>query len=180
MKISRLLLLFALVAIIQLATPVYMAWKWEDILQNGQRFSWQTAPVDPYDPFKGRYIDLNFKNTSGPLLGQDSMEYGRSAYAAIAEDSAGKAYISGVGASQPADKAFVRVKINYVEHNTVHVSLPFKRYYLPERMAPAAETAYRRHTNESGIATVRIKDGFAVIEQLYLNGKTLEEYLTNQ
>lgn len=178
MKNSKLLvLLFMIVAITQLATPIYMAWRWEDILQNGQRFYWSTAPVDPYDAFKGRYIDLQFKNTTGPIKDNVALDYGQPAYALIEETSDGKAFIREVSAKPPVESPYVKVRITYVEGNTAHVSLPFKRYYLPENMASAAENAYQQSAGKTGLAAVRLKGGLAVIEQLYIGDKTLDEFL---
>ncbi|MDD4600684.1 hypothetical protein SDC9_20831 [bioreactor metagenome] len=179
MKNNKLvILLFVAVAIIQLAAPLFMAWHWEDVLQTGQRFYWQTAPVDPYDAFKGRYIDLRFKETSGPVLDKENLEYGQTAYAVIQANADGQATISGVSAKQPTAFPYVKVKMLYIENNTAHVELPFKRYYLPENMATAAESAYRESAGKTGIAAIRLKDGYGVIEQLYIDDKSLEDYLS--
>lgn len=179
MKNNKLLLLFAVVAIIQLATPLYMAWHWEDILQTGQRFYWVTAPVDPYDPFKGRYIDLRFSANTAPLIHNQQFDYGQTAYALIAEDATGKAFISSVSATPPAAGPYVKVKIAYVQDQTAHIELPFKRYYLPEQLAPAAETAYHNNAGQNIVAAVRLKDGYGVIEQLYIGDMTLTDYLNS-
>lgn len=177
MKNKKLLLLFASVAVIQIFTALYLAWQWEDILQTGQRFVWVTAPVDPYDAFKGRYIDLRFKETSGPIIDNASYNYGQKAYALIGENADGKAIIIGVSAKQPEGIPYVKVKVNYTEGNTTHIELPFKRYYLPEGMAAPAEVAYRESAGETGVAAVRLKNGYGVVEGLYIGEKTLEEHL---
>lgn len=173
------LLLFTLVALIQLSVPLYMAWHWENILQAGQPFYWQTTPVDPADAFKGRYIDLNFKAAAGPVAPGSVLHYGQTAYALIAQDQAGRAVISQVSATQPPNQPYVKVKINYIEENTIaHVHLPFKRYYLPEALAPAAEAAYQKNTDNT-VAVIRLQDGYGVIEQVYIGDQTLADYLQN-
>jgi len=178
MKNNKLLLsIFAAVAIIQLAVPLYMAWHWENILQTGQRFYWQTAPVDPYDAFKGRYIDLQFKENTGQFSDIEPLVYGQTAFALIEENAAGKAYITAITGKPPEEHPYIKVKINYIEGSTAHIQLPFKRYYLPENIAAAAESAYRQNASQSGLAAVRIKDGYGVIEELYIGDKTLTEYL---
>ncbi|MDD5136646.1 MAG: hypothetical protein PHN63_04800, partial [Candidatus Omnitrophica bacterium] len=52
------------------------------------------------------------------------------------------------------------------------------RYYMEEKAAPAAERAYRqsaqRDTQDAYII-VRIKDGFAIIENLYVGGQKIED-----
>lgn len=177
MKNKKLLLLFTFVAVIQIFTALYMAWQWEDILQTGQRFLWATAPVDPYDAFKGRYIDLRFKENSGLIIDNAGYSYGQKAYALIGENADGKTTVIGVSSKQPEGKPYVKVKVNYTEGSTAHIELPFKRYYLPEDMAAPAETAYRESAGKTGVAAVRVKNGYGVIEELYLGEKPLNEYL---
>jgi uncharacterized membrane-anchored protein len=179
MKSKKLVVLFIVVAVIQLSTVLYMAWHWEDILQTGQRFDWVTAPVDPYDAFKGRYIDLGFKESSGPAIDNAKLAYGQNAYAVVGKNIDGKAFITGISAKQPEGKPYIKVKVTYTEGAKVHVDLPFKRYYLPEDLAAPAETAYRESAGKTGVAAIRLKDGYGVVEELYIGDKTLEEYLRN-
>lgn len=153
-----------------------MAWHWEDVLRTGQPSYWQTAPVDPYDAMKGRYVDLAFKETSGPVINSANFASGESAYAIIEENANGKSFISGVTANRPQGK-FIKVTINYVQDGIAHINLPFKRYYLPEGMAPAAEIAYRQNAGKDGTALIRIKDGYGVVEELFISDKTIYEYL---
>lgn len=168
--------LFVMVALLQLAAPLYMAWHWEDVLQSGRVYYWQTAPVDPFDAFKGRYVDLWFRDATGPVGGGSPLKPGQTAYAAIREGADRFAYISEVGANKP-DRDYVRVRVNYVEGNVAHVTLPFKRYYLPEDLAPAAENAYRTSAGREATVAVRIKDGYGVIEELYIGDKTIYQLL---
>lgn len=177
MKNKKLLLLFTLVAVIQIFTALFMAWQWEDILQTGQRFLLVTAPVDPYDAFKGRYIDLRFKENRGLIIDNASYNYGQKAYALLGENTEGKAIVIGVSSKQPEGKPFVKIKVNYTEGSTAHIEFPFRRYYLPEDMAAPAETAYRESAGKTGVAAVRVKNGYGVIEELYLGEKPLNEYL---
>jgi uncharacterized membrane-anchored protein len=176
-NIKCLFALFLAISLAQIVAPLYMAWHWENILQTGQTFYWQTTPVDPYDAFKGRYIDLRFKEMSGPALDNTKFNYGQTAYALIGVNQEGQAYIRGITHQQPAEAPFIRVKINYIQDNLVHVELPFKRYYLPENQATAAEMAYQKNAGQTAIAAVRLKDGYGVIEQLYIDNKTLTDYL---
>ncbi|QJW45624.1 GDYXXLXY domain-containing protein [bacterium BFN5] len=176
-NIKCLLVLFLAISLAQIAAPLYMAWHWENILLTGQTFYWQTAPVDPYDAFKGRYIDLRFKEMSAPSLDSTEFNYGQTAYALLGVNQEGQAYIRGIAHLQPAETPFIRVKINYIQDNQVHVELPFRRYYLPENQATAAETAYQKKAGQTAVAAVRLKDGYGVIEQLYIDNKTLTDYL---
>lgn len=175
---KMLLGLFMGVAILQAFVPLYMAWRWENILQTGQRFYWKTAPVDPYDAFKGRYVYLGFKENKAPVLDNTITGFRQKAYALIAENAEGQAFISGVTARRPEQGIYINVDVyRSEEEDKAYVILPFSRYYLPEDLAPVAEAAYHKSAAKSGIAAVRIKDGYGVIEQLYIEGKPLNEFL---
>ena len=173
-----LLGLFIAVGLLQIAVPLFMAWRWENVLQTGRQFYWQTAPVDPYDAFKGRYVELRFKENSAPISDNADLAAGQMVYASISENEEGNAYIRGVSMNRPETGYYVKAKAYSNGQNTAHVSLPFTRYYLPEGLAPAAEAAYRESAGkQTGVAVVRIKDGYGVIEQLYIGDKTLQEFL---
>jgi len=173
-----LLGLFIIVALAQAAVPLFMAWRWEDVLQTGRQFYWQTAPVDPYDAFKGRYVELRFKENIAPRSNTAELVAGQMVYAVISENAAGKAYISGVSVTRPETGYYVKARAYVNGQNTIHVNLPFTRYYLPEELASTAEAAYRESAGkQSSVAVVRIKDGYGVIEQLYIGDKTLLEFL---
>ncbi|MEG6586668.1 GDYXXLXY domain-containing protein [Dendrosporobacter sp. 1207_IL3150] len=179
MKNNKILLIFILVVFAQIATPLYMAWHWENILQTGQRFYWETEPIDPFDAFKGRYIDLRFREATAPIDDNSDLKYGQSAYAVISVNTEGKAFISGVRAEKPSDYQYLKVRVNHTEGDTAHVQLPFRRYYLPEEIASEAEAAYLNNAGRTSVAAVRLKDGYGVIEELYLGNKNLREYLRN-
>lgn len=181
-KNKVVLILFAIVAIFQLAQPLYMAWRWEDILQTGVSYRWKTAPVDPYDALRGRYIDLWFKENKGPVSNGENLKPGQTVYALLGIDSNGFAYVAGITSQKPADGDYVEVKAGYYLDNNgnMNVSLPFKRFYMREDLAPQAERAYGRNAAKEGSVSVRIKNGMGVIEQLYIGDQTIEEYLRSE
>lgn len=172
-------LAFTALIAVQLFVPLYMAWRWEDVLRTGTVFFWETEPVDPYDALRGKYIDLNFKARSGPAQGD--LAGLTTVYAAIGVKENGNVCISAV-AAQPPPGAYIKAELLHFDPGTgkAFVALPFKRYYLPEDLAQAAETAYRQHAGGSGVAAIRIKDGRGVVEELYLGGRPLQEYLRGQ
>ena len=56
-----IIILFLLVALAQLFVPAQMIYNQEDILDTGKLVKFQCEPIDPNDPFRGKYITLNFK-----------------------------------------------------------------------------------------------------------------------
>jgi len=47
-------------------------------------------------------------------------------------------------------------------------------------IARTADIAYRKSAGKDGVALIRIKDGYGVVEQLYIGNKTIYEYLQSQ
>lgn len=61
MKTIHIFLIFVLVAALQLFIPAQMILKQETILKKGTAYKFKAQPVDPSDPFKGKYINLNYE-----------------------------------------------------------------------------------------------------------------------
>lgn len=180
MKNRLIIGLFLALSIIQIITPLSMIMRREHVLKAGEQLKFKTEPVDPYDAFRGRYIALGFEERHAPAKKEVKLSRGQAVYAIIATDSQGFARFSAVETSRPHGKPYIRVRVYTVYDNKVLLDLPFDRYYMEEAAAPAAERIYREHTDRSrqeAYVTVRIKDGFAVIDGLYVAGKRIEEML---
>src|SRR2546427_45739 len=63
------------------------------------------------------------------------------------------------------------------------VIFPFNRFWVTEKDAPAAEKAYRENsqrTKQNAYMTVRVRNGDAALEQLYIDNQPLADYLRAQ
>ena len=167
---SRLLLgLFGLALFAQLAVPASMILKRERTLAHGQAFKFRTAPVDPYDAFRGRFVALGSDQHS-PLPPHVRLE----------EDADGFAKLAEILRDRADAAPYLTTKIQYVGGNQVHLRLPFDRFYMDEDAAPAAEQAYWKYaaaSNRNAYVQVRIEKGVAVLEDLYVAGQPIREYL---
>jgi uncharacterized membrane-anchored protein len=174
--------IFILVAIVQLAVIGSRIVKWETIMRTGKQFKFRAAPVDPSDVFRGRYIELNFEASSVPRDPGLKLRTDQKVFARLEEDKEGFAAIGGLSLEPPKDADFLRVRTGYVasKEDKVRVQLPFTRYYVEEKTAPAAEKAYRvasARQKRNAYALVRVKDGYGVIEDLFIGGKPIKEFL---
>jgi len=183
MKRRLALGLFLCLALAQLAVPASMIARHELTLQYGRQYRFQTAPVDPSDPFRGRYVALHLQANTAPPLPGIPLTPGQRVYAILTEDAAGFAAIASLSLTPPGGDTYFQTSVDYVSSDGVHVALPFDRYYTDEHLAPAAERAYwqhsRRQTHEAYI-TVRVRKGLAVLEELYIAGKPLREFLQHE
>jgi hypothetical protein len=70
--------------------------------------------------------------------------------------------------------------VSSIIDSLVYLEIPFNRYYMDEKLAPAAEAAYREHSTrevQDVYVTVRVKDGNAALEELYIEGIPIREFL---
>lgn len=175
-----IIILFFCVALLQVVTPLSMIVKRESVLSTGKQFKFKTAPVDPYDAFRGRYVALRFDEDHVPLPKDVKLEYGQKIYAQIKKDQQGFARFSNVTTERPQGTDYLETKVKRIRSNQLYLEMPFDRYYMEEKAAPAAEQAYREHSrndSKDAYVTVRIKSGFAVLEELYVGGRPISEFI---
>lgn len=184
MKKNVIVILLA-VSAIQLATPAYMLAGRERTLREGEVFRFQTAPVDPYDAFRGRYVALSVGTSTVPWDGGEHRRHRRDeAYVTLGVGPDGYATPLRASRTRPDEGAYVRANVwGGVGATNVQVRLPIDRYYLPEDEAPAAERAYREHsraTNRQAEVVVRVRKGDLVVEDLLVEGKPIRAWLAER
>jgi uncharacterized membrane-anchored protein len=174
MKYWRLIV-FVLLACAQLAVPGSLIWKREHTLRQGSVWKFRTAPVDPVDVFRGRYVALQFEVESQQISPPANAGYSDTVFVTLKQNADGFAEIDQVFANKPAGDDFLTAELSGKT-----ISLPFDKYWVTERDAPAAETAYRNlslRDKQNAFATVRVFRGDAALEQLYLDNQPLGDYL---
>jgi uncharacterized membrane-anchored protein len=172
--------LWIVLAVAQLCVPAWMITSDERVLRHGRQIKLQTRPVDPADLFRGRYVALGFAVEQVPReLVRGEFEHHDDAYLELREGANGLAETVALHKEKPAGDLVLKARVNFISPETIGVELPFNRYYMDENAAPAAEIAYRDQADEPENAwvTVRVLKGRGVIEELYLGGKPVREFL---
>ncbi|APG28781.1 hypothetical protein A7E78_13660 [Syntrophotalea acetylenivorans] len=181
---SRLLgLALAILFLLQLAVPASMIAGREMTLRHGKQYRFRTAPVDPYDPFRGRYVSLNL--VASRVAHPEGMELARRqrVYALLAVDEEGFAYCRDLAVDPPTTGDYLAARVSWWNKKHVDLKLPFDRYYAEEDMAPEIERAYRSHSRrdkQEAYITVRVRKGNGVLEELYIEDLPVSEYLRRQ
>jgi uncharacterized membrane-anchored protein len=175
---------FILIAGVQLAVAASSIVKRELALRYGEVYRFRTAPVDPLDAFRGRYVLLAFEERTAVLtLSEGEMvERNQLLWVTIAVETDGFARLTSASLVRPDDTPVLRCRAANTMRSSgeVRLRLPFSRYYMEESKAAAAEDAYRRQVRQeesNAYVAVRVRDGFAVIEELYLDDLPIGEYL---
>ena len=176
---------FALLVLLQLWVPAAVIRKKEDILSTGATFKFRTAPVDPNDYLRGKFVYLSFSQNSFEVNSAGDWRDRRDIFVNLGTDSAGFAKILSV--SKDADIAgqnYIKATLSYVSENgaktVLHIDWPFDRFYMEESKAPLAEKAYNDTRMDSSItsyALVKVKHGNAVLANVYIDDKPIDLYI---
>lgn len=178
---KKVFIIYICIVIIQLAIPISMILRREITLKNGEAYKFQVEPVDPYDPFRGRYVDVRLKADRITVSKDIEVESGRKVYVILQEDQKGYAKLADVKLERPKEGNYFETNILYSTEDEqgnkqIYVDMPFDRYYMEEKLAPQAENLYREEIDNAYLS-VRFLKGFGVVEQLYLNEKPIEELI---
>ena len=167
--------LFAIVCLSQLIFAGLGIARYEHVLSAGTRYRFETAPVDPLDLFRGRYVQLSFTQERCPLPLPHGEIEDHKAYAVLGVDDRGFAKVTSLVAAPPSKGDYVAVTA-YSDYGAneqgTRLSFAFDRFYAEEHRAPELERRYRDQARDSSTAPayalVRVLDGVAVLEDLRL------------
>nr|WP_322624952.1 GDYXXLXY domain-containing protein [uncultured Flavobacterium sp.] len=180
MKTKILIIAFIATALLQLAIPGQMVYENELAYTFGTEYKFKTEPVDPNDPFRGKYIQLSF--TADTLSSKDKtfMNVDK-AYAVLGKDNEGFAKITKLQTDKPEGADYVLVDTGYNYDGIQHFNFPFNRFYMEESKAPDAEKFYRENNFDGkklpAYAIVAVNGEVAVIKDVILNGMPIKEYV---
>ncbi|MGJ8590915.1 MAG: GDYXXLXY domain-containing protein [Aquaticitalea sp.] len=185
MKSVHLFLLFIVVAIAQLFVPAQMIFNLERTIEEGTSYKFKTQPIDPSDPFKGKYIRLNFEINS--FATTDTIwNRNDEIYISLKNDSLGFAAVQRIDLEAPATGDYVKAKVDWYDFHekTVNFTFPFDEFYMNEYKAYDAEIAHRKAQRDSDVnntyALVYVKDGEAVLEDVFIDDIPIAEYVEKE
>ncbi|WP_298364333.1 GDYXXLXY domain-containing protein [uncultured Lutibacter sp.] len=184
MKTKKIvLILFIAVVIAQLFVPAKMILNNEDILNTGKIYKFKTAPIDPSDPFRGKYINLNFEENRFNYKKENNWVRNEDIFVVINTNKDGFATITNVVKEKPLNNNvdFIEAKVQYIytNENDTHITIkyPFDRFYMEESKAKNAEDAYREYLKDKNnitYALVAIKNGQTVLKDVFINEKNMK------
>jgi len=186
-----LIVVLVVLFIVQWIVPGKMIWEKENILSRGKEFRFRTEPIDPSNPFTGKYIWLNFKEHEFDLPAKKELRYDQDIFVLLKNDDSGYAKIENIVFEEPkGNMDFVKAKLrsyspifglvghrrDSIESQNIQIEYPFERFYMDEFKAPKAEKMYRQ-SNRDGTqkvyAIVAVSKGKAVIKDVMINEKPI-------
>jgi GDYXXLXY protein len=180
-KLILPLLVMAFVA--QWLVPAKLIYDSEKTNSAGKIFRFKIRPVDPYDPFRGRYITLSFMDDQAIRDTLEKFSYDESAFVLVGHDSTGTAQIKNISHVPFAEPSYFEATISYLDRDridglqSIRVDFPFNKFFLEETIAPGAETVYRESTNDTipAYALVSILDGKAVLRDVIIRDSSIAD-----
>jgi len=184
------LLLFLAVCLIQWFVPAKMIWDQEQLYKTGTAFKLRTVPVDPNDPFRGKYITLNYDINN--YLRESVEDLGLEAeinvskrtkvYVTIKNDEEGFAQIVDLSTTPPTSPHYLTAQISSYHKSAdqyrIQLQYPFQKFFMEESKAPKAEELYRdalRHTDQQVYAIVNVDKGNAVLIDVQVDGTSIKD-----
>jgi uncharacterized membrane-anchored protein len=162
-----------IVILLQIAFALNMIFNSENTLNNGRLYKFKCAPVDPFDPFRGKFVSLRFEAETFRSF-DESLTLHKEYFASVRTNTKGNAEIYNLNEVQPEDGDYFKVKIIRKSGRNVILEFPFNRYYIEESKAKAAELVYRERP-ELATAFVYIANGRTVLDKIMLENQTIEE-----
>ncbi|MCX7841661.1 MAG: GDYXXLXY domain-containing protein [Clostridia bacterium] len=172
--------------VIQLSVPAYMIGNREMTLRYGKQFKFKAEPIDPFDAFRGRYVEVNIRNEGIDVAEGEKYMTGDRVFVLLETDAQGFALMKSISKERPKGTDYFETRIYYGSFkedgvmDKAYVRIPFSRYYMEESLAPKAEEEYNRSIREQNkevYVTVRVRNGSTVLEGLFIEGVRVEEYL---
>lgn len=170
---------FLIMVAAQWYAPVSMILDSEKTIDDGTEYRFRTRPVDPSDPFRGKYITLYFEgeNYFASDTNELKLEQYSTAYAVLDTDSAGFARISEL-LPDPPDQSqdYFEVQFQYAYDSQATLKFPFNQFFLEESKASEAEQIYWQSRSDSAMvcyAKVKILNGDAKLIDVIVNDSSI-------
>lgn len=160
--------------------PISKIIKFEFPSETPSEYIFRVGAVDPYDPFRGRYVVINAMPTSvklpTPKYAPEDLKF-----AVLGKDKDGFGTVVDLTDSPVEGKDCVKLdKQPYGGPASYSFSLPFDKFFMNEKLAPEAEKIIRELSGRNGACTIKVriyKDGSFSITDLLVEGKPFRKYL---
>ena len=178
---KMIMVLFAVMCLAQWIVPGKMVYDSENTIAEGTLYKFKTAPVDPSDPLRGKYITLNFQENFFQFTDSAEWQSGDQIFVTFTTDSAGFAVPEQVYHTKPEAESYLETFVDHVYYYRMTITkcgtnLPFDRFYMEESKAPQAEQLYWKAQRDSAqvvYALVSIGQGQAVLQDVIINDRPI-------
>lgn len=177
MKKTGVITLFILLNLAMLAAAAWKIYQAHVTLLDGRSYRVRITGHDPADIFRGRYLRFAMPDTARARSEQLPPD-ARRGYVTLSEGPDGFAQFDLLSSKPDRNIESLAVKLQHWNYSSARFSPPFSRYYINERQAEKAEKLFLEAVRrKEAVLLFRVKDGFAVIEDIELGGRPLRKLL---
>ena len=125
---------------------------------------------------------LRLAETNAPIAEALPYLHNKKVYVPLTIDDEGFAVFGQAAFKRPDKGDYLRLRCG-IEHTDesgqrlVSLAIPFQRYYMPEKLAKEVDRSLWRRGQRPAWVAVRVRAGAAVVEDLYVDGMTVREWL---
>lgn len=171
-------IIFIVFALIILCIPAYLIFSSEDVLANGHQHKLRLQGYDPFDPFRGKYLRLNYEDR---MPCDSALNEGDLAYIIFEQDSLGFSYFSKALVNKPEHDNYMTAPVMSIYEGKAQIMLDnITKYFINESKATQAETILQDFTRARPndiYAAIRVLDGEVRLEDIFVEDIPLLEYL---
>lgn len=157
----------------------------EHVITTGKAYKFKTRPIDPSDPFKGKYIHLNYDINSVPTNDSTWFNY-EPIFISLTTDSLGYAMVKKVARQKPDNSNYIKAEVNWYNayKKEVNFSIPFDEFYMNENKAYDAELAYMEAQRDTlpnnTYALVYVLNGVGVMDNVFIDDIPIAKYVEKE
>ncbi len=184
MKTKKTWMAIAFLALIalQLFVLVWHIYSYEAVLKKGEVFYLKVTPVDPFDPFRGRYVALEFEGLNELAKNLDNHEVKREtscAYAVLQKSENKPDSFARLALKEPQGESSLKVLLTKKSASSPPLFLVKalnSRYYMREDLAPLVDMLLRGNVH-TVFAKVRVLGAQSVIEDLVVSEVPVSKFI---
>ena len=176
-KTQKQFIIYIFAIIVLFAIPIFTIATNSNTLKDGSEFLFKVEAYDPYDMFRGNYLNIRFEEDTVskiPNYYKEAEEYDKECYVTISTKEDGFAYFDTASPIKPKNTSNYFKTTGYYRSfdNSYMIDTP-TRYYMNENKSEKAEQIYRDNI-ENAYVKVRVKDGKMVLVGVYINDKLID------
>ena len=165
-EIKKLIITLGILIVLLGAFIITLTWP----LISGQTIVLATTPVDPFDPFRGQYLVINYEISVIPFI--TGAESGDDIFVILNKDETGVYRYNTTSLNKPQNGIFIKGTIKSIYGNNINVKYGIEQYFFEKN----AELPTQNITVEAKVAG----SGQARIVQLLQNGDPIKiKYVSN-
>lgn len=171
---------FLIFAVVILLVPLYVIFQSEKILKEGHLHKLRLDGYDPFDPFRGKYIRLNYDTF---VSCDETLERGDNGYVLLEKDSLGFSFFKSMEDEKPDHSDYIQTTVLYADGGMASFETDnMSKYFINENKASKAETIvmdFTQNNPDKIYVAIRVLDGDVRLEDIYVEETPLLEYLEN-